>query len=735
MAISLNMCLAFGAGEYSRVERIIWIDPTGKKVVTIDTDESLKRVRPKERTITELETGIELGQIICCAEAPSTARLPLPESAISAKHRKVRDDRWGLIAPLINAPNGEIYYQTTRGPLIKQRASETGKSKKVIYDLLRRFLQRGSTKNTLLPDYHKCGTTKGKVGEHKRGRKSNLVVLAGGPPGINVDDHVLALIMKGARDFYLKPIKPTLMRAYLQTMAAYFYDHHEMMDGVLVPVLLPASQRPTYDQFCYWVTKKTDPATKLKKREGLRKFNTKHRAVLGDSTLGVFGPGIEYQIDSTIADIYLVSALDRNRIIGRPVIYFVEDTFSRLIAGLYIGLEGPSWVGAMLALENAATDKVQFCAAHGIEIASEQWPSHGLPQRLLADCGEMEGYSADNLVNGLNVEIRNTPPYRPDMKPIIERQFRLANDRSIRWLPGAVTERKERGGPDYRLDAILTLEEFRKILIRMILYHNNAYRLNSFVRHPEMIADGVGLYAVDIWTWGIVNRTGALRVVDGETIRLNLLPFAENGASVTASGILFQDLHYTCEVADVEQWYVSARERGNFGVSVVHDPRDIDTIYLVLKDRQQVIPCHLLEQDKVFGESEWYDVIDYFERLKLDSALSRSTDEQAQVQLDAHIGAIVNHAEQEAAAEAVDMSAAARIRGITENRRNEKMLERSASAWQLLSPNSDQLVEGVTNSTVGTVTEDAGEGYVGPAMKTDMLLEMLENPDNGGKSG
>jgi hypothetical protein len=68
-----------------------------------------------------------------------------------------------------------------------------------------------------------------------------------------------------------------------------------------------------------------------------------------------------YEIDATIGDVYLVSRFDRNKIIGRPVVYIVIDVFSRMITGVYIGLEGPSWVGAMMALANATAPKVEYC--------------------------------------------------------------------------------------------------------------------------------------------------------------------------------------------------------------------------------------------------------------------------------------------------------------------------------------------------------------------------------------
>lgn len=97
------------------------------------------------------------------------------------------------------------------------------------------------------------------------------------------------------------------------------------------------------------------------------------RGLLSTSAAETWGPGARYQIDATLADVYLVSRLKRDRI-GRPVLYIVIDVFSRMIVGIYVGLEGPSWVGAMMALANTAADKVAYCRQFGREIELEDWP-------------------------------------------------------------------------------------------------------------------------------------------------------------------------------------------------------------------------------------------------------------------------------------------------------------------------------------------------------------------------
>ncbi len=133
-----------------------------------------------------------------------------------------------------------------------------------------------------------------------------------------------------------------------------------------------------------------------------------------------------------------MSSFDRNLIIGRPVVYGVIDVYSRLMTGIYVGLEGPSWVGAMMALDNMVKNKVDFCTQYDITIDESQWPAHHLPEIIIADRGEFEGYSVENLINNFNIKIENISLYRGDLKGIIERQFRTINGKIKRKAPGAI---------------------------------------------------------------------------------------------------------------------------------------------------------------------------------------------------------------------------------------------------------------------------------------------------------
>jgi putative transposase len=709
---------------------VLWVDWGNGRVATIDLKGKTTGV-PVWRSIADIEVGIQSGTARVVDDIYAN-KLSLPESQIPDKDRLVRDTRWDAIALLVEVHDESLFHPGERGRLIREIAKKTGYSRKDIYKWLRFYWQRGQRKNALLPDFHNCGIGERRVGELKRGRKSKVALATGVPTGINVDKRIYGLIMQGVKEFYLKPHHPSMRRAYELMLEAYFYDRHELCNGVLVPVLLPESERPTLDQFRYYAEKAVSLPQRLQKREGGRAFRLRHRAVLGDSTHMAYGPGSAYQIDATVGDIYLVSSLDRKRIIGRPVIYFVIDVFSRLITGFSVSLEGPSWIGAMVAIENAVTDKVSFCAAYGIPISKEAWPAQHLPSVIIADRGEMEGYSADNLVNGLGIQVSNAPAYRPDLKGIVERNFRLTNDKLIRWLPGAVYDISERGGPDYRIDARLTLFEFRQLIIYLVLHHNRTHRMDSYPMTEDMISDGVEPYPNLLWQWGIENRSGRLRAMDRETVRLNLLPLEKNGAVVTRSGIEFRKLHYTCAEAEQEQWFAIARNSGRQRVDVIHDPRNTSTIYLVLGSRQKLLACQILEKDRTFLQRDWYDVLQHFELVSIRSQIARSSDLQSGAEYRAQIDAIVESAEKLRDTTAPSESDRSRVLGITENRALERDMERGKMAWQPGSRTEGGQSENDTNPLTQSLVPGSASGYVPPPNFTDLIDESIRSEKENG---
>lgn len=457
-----------------------------------------------------------------------------------------------------------------------------------------------------------------------------------------------------------------------------FYSDPYKEEGDLKYRVWDIGRIPSYDQFYYWFRKDRDVKKDIIFREGEKEFNLKERPLLSNSSIETDGPGTRFQVDATIGDIYLVSSLNRNRIIGRPVIYAIIDVFSRLVTGIYVGLEGPSWLGAMMALDNMLVDKVEFCKSFGIEISEEQWPAKHLPDIIIADRGEFEGYSPENLINNLNVRLENTSPYRGDLKGIVERNFRTVNGKVKHKTPGAILkEYRKRGDQDYRLDATLTLEEFTKIIINITLHHNSKI-VDKYPMEKEMLRDEIVPTPINLWNWGIQNKKGRLKTVNREVLRLNLLP--KGKASISRAGIRFKGVYYSSDRAIREQWFIKPSKRS---VEVVYDPRNVEKIFIPYNNGLDYEECYLTDKSLQYKDCIIEEIIFNEELLIELKEKNLQQKNQINVNLEEEIEKIVKEAKKKKAEEVTyEGSKAAKVRGIKNNRAVEKELNREKEAFK-----------------------------------------------------
>src|SRR5207247_2271913 len=148
--------------------------------------------------------------------------------------------------------------------------------------------------------------------------------------GINIGPEESRFIQMGMKLFYenaAAPNPPSLRRAYRDTLGKYFNSGLIIKGGVSTPTFGSTHELPSLGQVLYWYKKLRNPTESLIAREGIRRFNLRHRALGGDAAAAASGPGAIFQIDSTPGNINLVSALDPARLIGRPVVYFIVDVF------------------------------------------------------------------------------------------------------------------------------------------------------------------------------------------------------------------------------------------------------------------------------------------------------------------------------------------------------------------------------------------------------------------------
>ncbi|UPM54533.1 Mu transposase C-terminal domain-containing protein [Gottfriedia acidiceleris] len=673
-----NEIISFkGADGESFRERILWIDEDYVICYTINLNDN--NALPIKRKISDLEQLL-IEKILTSKNKDPYFYIYEQEEQIPERHKEIRDERWKIIETMC-LMEPEVYEKSKRGSLIQQTVKNTGKSKKVIYDYLRQFWVRGKVKNTLLPDYRNSGN-RGKeriLNSNKTGRPRKFETIQG--VGINVDEELKRIFNISIKKFYHTTKQNSLTVAYKLMIAEYFADDYRYENGVKLPILKDKGLLPTFRQFEYWYKKTYSNEEKIRKRKGDRRYELQHRAVLGTSVGVMYGPGTKFQIDATIADVYLVSKYNRNWIIGRPIIYVVIDVFSRMVTGLYVGLEGPSWLGACMALANAASDKVAYCKEFNIDIEPEEWNTNFLPRTLLADRGELEGYDVERIVNAFSINVENTPPYRADWKGIVEQHFRTINRKVKPFLPGEVVkDLRVRGDKDYRIEATLNLEEFTQIIIECVLYHNNSHWLKNYNCEEMMLTDEVKLIPREIWNWGIKNRSGFLRTFSEDIVKLHLLP--GGNATVSFKGIEFKGMRYSCERAIKERWFNEARDR-SWKVKVSYDPRNMNKIYIHVDDGNGYEICTLLEHQMKYKDLFLHDV-EYLQLYEEYNAKSYASYElQEEVNLQAEISTIVNNAKSKMKNEKEQISNNKRIKGIRANRALEKEARRVEEAFIL----------------------------------------------------
>lgn len=640
--------------------------------VSIDSVTSM----PKKELLKTIEDEISAEKLIPIKDP--YARI-INEEDLSNTQISKRESNWYFIQQNWDSNKHTLIEKKSRESTLKKISVNSGLSLTKVKILFSRYWQRGMNKNALLPDYLNSGG-KGKekkLSNLKIGRPKKESYFNESSTGINITEDVKKHFELAINKHYRNTKKKTLKETYTLMLKDYYSDVYKENNEIGYAVW-DDSRIPTYHQFYYWFKKRENAKQDIVLRHSEKEFNLKNRPLLSNSSIETDGPGTRFQIDATIADVYLVSSLSRNRIIGRPVVYAIIDVFSRLITGIYVGLEGPSWLGAMMALDNMLADKVDFCKSYDIKIEENQWPAKHMPDIIIADRGEFEGYSPENLINNLNIKIENTSPYRGDLKGIVERNFRTLNEKIKHKAPGAIVkEYRQRGDKDYRLDATLTLEEFTRIYINIVLHHNSKI-IDKYPVEKEMIEDEIIPTPIQLWNWGIENKKGRLKTVDRDVIRLNILPRAK--ASISRAGIKFKGLSYSSDKAIREQWFIKPKARS---IDIIYDPRNINKIFIPHDDGFGYEECFLLETSVQYKNCLLEEIIfnnELFSELK-----SKSLREQNQINinLEEEIDSIIKKAQKNKQKESSKVSKNKQLQGIKTNRIIEKELNRDTEAFKI----------------------------------------------------
>ncbi|WP_321791753.1 integrase [Caballeronia sp. J97] len=487
----------------------------------------------------------------------------------------------------------ELLHKETRAKRI-QRFLETHKySESTVYRTLRRWLQRGLTPAAAGDDYHRSG---GK-GKHKNfskhtGRKPRGRSLRGSP----VDDEIRRLLQLAA-DWVFTPefrkgkrAKKSMPQAvrWLKVKLAKRRVYDER--GLLTQIEFDPARTITTRQLQYYIAQTYSYRDRRVRQVGIKQYLLHERPLTGRLS-DTRGPGERYHIDASVIDIYPVARHMRTVALPRLTVYFVVDDWSRMIVGLYIAFEPPCWNGAMAALVNAVSPKVDFCRKLGIAITEEDWPCSRLPETLYADQGEVSSvHKATPLTVHYRVEISNAPAYRPDLRSVMETRFKSVPQSWMPFVPGAVEKVAfERGERHPALDAALDINEIREIVVRAVLDYDTR-SVTGYPTPPEMVERGLAPTPLNLWVYG-TETNGFGRSVNVAEFRARVM--TPGKATIVANGINFGGVIYDNPLSLVERQSMKRAEGKDTELTIDFD--GVDNTEIRILGLGEPVPCGLAE--------------------------------------------------------------------------------------------------------------------------------------------
>lgn len=392
-------------------------------------------------------------------------------------------------------------------------------------------------------------------------------------------------------------------------------------EGAIVDCPLKLGDYPNYQQVKRVLTKDISWLEKVLEKTSKGHFKRSLRGMNGRSWEGVAGPGHTYAIDSTIGDIYLRSSINPAWIVGRPIVYIIVDVWSTAIVGFYVCLTGPSWDTAQVSLFNTVAAPELLGDLWGYEMRPSLFPAPTMPYALQCDRGEYLSKRAKATGMRLNLNLSYAPPFRPDLKGIVEVMHRILKNTQYNFLPGTMDARRaeydlRRSNP---AEATMTVRHYMQYLHECFFNYNltadRSHRLDA-----HMIAAGVFPSPAGLWRWGHAMGIGYRKVQAEAELISTLLPSSDKGR-VSRSGVSFCGNDYSSDVIEAEQWSTIARTSGQgWNIPVQYYPGAVSKIWTPNVSGNGLIGLQISDLARTSGEVTNDEMADAFAYQRLRAA-------------------------------------------------------------------------------------------------------------------
>ena len=526
------------------------------------------------------------------------SRIVVDEWYMSDIDRKEAFDRkLNAIVAAVNVYEPFFYDLSSKKskPEIDEIVLKSGMSKKTFWKYLREYLQSGMKKCSLLDKPIVGGTNKGKnyAFQNKPGRKSDYFE----DSGVIIDDVIEGYFQEALKDY--KSGRQKTLKSVYEKMNNKHFTKTEMVNGVPTMILLPVFERPTFRQFYYYVQKHLSEEEKAVIKTSKAEVRNDKRLLLSDIMEGVKGPGDMVEIDACEADVSLVSELNPNQSIGRPIVYFMVDVFSRVILAMSVALDNNSVLGVTNLFLNLADDKREYCQKYNLDFHNEKvWPSQIIPRRVRVDRGaEFKSKEFERVCRCLGIEKNIVSGGSGSLKGLVEQTFHQMHvSQNVHLENNGLIEKRH--DSQHHLEATLTISQYTQMVINFVITHNQQY-LETYRLTKEMVENDIRSIPAELWQYGI-EKYGSPRYISNK-MQFYYDLMTPKAAKITRKGISFKGLYYIPENDELmgHQMFTAGKKGESLKIKI--DLRDISKIYYTRNN--EVFVARLNEH--VSGNSEF----------------------------------------------------------------------------------------------------------------------------------
>ena len=490
------------------------------------------------------------------------------------------------------------------------------KPKKQLYEILEKYNYSSSTFWRLCVKFFQSGMKSyslldGKTWSNVKGKELKRTAKSGKrseyvDSGIVVNDEVREHFEDAINNY--KKGRNKSFRSAFDWMNYKYYSETKIVNGATTVGLMPESQRPTYNQFYYYCHKHiTEQEMDLIKTSAAEQRNNK-RLITSDSLHGVLGPGDMVEIDACEADVSLVSTADSNKTIGRPVVYFMIDVYTRAIIAMSVAFDNNSILGVTNLFLNLADNKKEYCSRYGMGFDDDAiWPSNIKPRRIRVDRGsEFKSKEFRRICNELGIELQIVSGASGSLKGVVEQSFHQMHSRQNEHLEdnGLIEKRYD---SNHHREATLNIEQYTKMVINLVLMHNQQYDKN-YPLTREMMDKKIQPIPAILWEYG-ANKIEPSRIPDKDQYLYTLM--TPVNAKLSRRGISYNGLWYLSK--DDKQLSKEMFRAGTKKVpfEVRMDKRSVGAVYYIRNGKLIKAPLNEMITGNIdyadLTEKEWND--------------------------------------------------------------------------------------------------------------------------------